>query len=67
MTLLHAFIDQVIMAIFTFIACYSQRDKLSDSFYTTGIYYLLFSIFIFGTWIRWYLQIPLIGFLKYLF
>ncbi len=67
MTLLHAFLDQVIMAFIALIVCYPQRDQLPENFRKSGIYYFAFFIFTVGTWFRWYYQLPLMGFFKYLF
>lgn len=67
MTLIEALVDQIIMAIVGVVVSYSYKDDFPDSFYTTGIYYAVFSVFIIGTWIRWYFQIPLMGPFSYLF
>ncbi len=68
MTLLHAFVDQIIFAIFFAIRCYLQRDAFPDSFFTEGNILLFLLInFVFITWMRWYMQMPLIGVVGYLF
>ena len=67
MTLLHAFVDQILFGIFGFIMLYPKRKDLPDSFWATGIYFLVFMHFVFGTWFRYVYQLPLIGAIGYLF
>lgn len=67
MSILHALIDQIIFTIFTLICLYPSRNDLPDSFYRIGIYILLIMLLAFGTWLRWYLQMPLMGAIGYLF
>jgi hypothetical protein len=67
MTLIEAFVNQIFFAFFAVVVCYPQKDKFPPSFWESGIYIVLFMNFIFGTWLRWYYQLPIVGAVGYLF
>lgn len=65
-TILEALLYNAVWFLFLLSVLWYSKDDLPVSFWRTGIWFLVFAYFIFGTWFRWYYQLPFLGWYGYL-